>query len=262
MHPISFTRLSGSPPTPSQTWSRLVSGSRISSYLDSRKASPPKRRSPTLLGLLVASLLLSYPAIQSAHEIPADVTIQAIVKAEGQWLRILIRVPLVAMQDFNFPRREEGYIDIEASESMLRDAVMLWVGDELNVYEEDTRLTDQHLVAVQVSDPTDRSFATYDEAVARITQQPLSNETDVSFENGLLDAMFEYPIRSGRSNFSTNLTLARLGLRTVTVLRLILPDGAVRPFEYSGNPGLVRLDPRWHQAALRFVSLGFEHILD
>ena len=83
---------------------------------------------------------MSYPAIQSAHEIPADVTIQAIVKAEGQWLRILIRVPLVAMQDFNFPRREEGYIDIEASESMLRDAVMLWVGDELNVYEEDTRL--------------------------------------------------------------------------------------------------------------------------
>ena len=262
MHPISFTRLSGSPPTPSQTWSRLVSGSRISSYLDSRKASPPKRRSPTLLGLLVASLLLSYPAIQSAHEIPADVTVQAIVKAEGQWLRILIRVPLVAMQDFNFPRREEGYIDIEASESMLRDAVMLWVGDELNVYEEDTRLTDQHLVAVQVSDPTDRSFATYSEASARITQQPLSNETDVSFENGLLDAMFEYPIRSDRSNFSTNLTLARLGLRTVTVLRLILPDGAVRPFEYSGNPGLVRLDPRWHQAALRFVSLGFEHILD
>src|SRR5690606_33150249 len=31
---------------------------------------------------------------------------------------------------------------------------------------------------------------------------------------------------------------------------------------YSGNPGLVRLDPCWHQAALRFVALGFEHILD
>ena len=36
----------------------------------------------------------------------------------------------------------------------------------------------------------------------------------------------------------------------------------MRAFEYSGNPGLVRLDPRWHQAALRFVALGFEHILD
>jgi hypothetical protein len=33
-------------------------------------------------------------------------------------------------------------------------------------------------------------------------------------------------------------------------------------FEYLGDPGLVRLDPRWHQAALRFVALGFQHILD
>jgi hypothetical protein len=32
-------------------------------------------------------------------------------------------------------------------------------------------------------------------------------------------------------------------------------------FDYRGNPGLVRLDPRWHQAAWRFVQLGFQHIL-
>ena len=31
---------------------------------------------------------------------------------------------------------------------------------------------------------------------------------------------------------------------------------------FTGDPGLVRLDPRWHQAAWRFVRLGFEHILD
>ena len=30
----------------------------------------------------------------------------------------------------------------------------------------------------------------------------------------------------------------------------------------SGDAGLVRLDPRWHQAAWRFVRLGFAHILD
>ena len=210
----------------------------------------------------MAGLILVLPTQQSAHEIPADVTVQAIVKAEGQRLRLLVRVPLVAMQDFNFPQRDQGYVDIDRSAEMLRDAVMLWVGDELNVYEEGTRLAGQRLVAVQVSHPTDRSFATYDEALARVTQEPLSNATEVYFENGLLDALFEYPIRSEQSNFSTDLTLARLGLRTVTVLRLVLPDGAVRAFEYTGNAGLVRLDPRWHQAAIRFVALGFEHILD
>ena len=36
----------------------------------------------------------------------------------------------------------------------------------------------------------------------------------------------------------------------------------MRAFEFHGDPGLVQLDPRWHQAALRFVKLGFSHILD
>ena len=48
----------------------------------------------------------------------------------------------------------------------------------------------------------------------------------------------------------------------ITVLRFLPPGGSVRAFEFSGDPGLVRLDPRWHQAALRFVKLGFLHILD
>ena len=35
----------------------------------------------------------------------------------------------------------------------------------------------------------------------------------------------------------------------------------MRAFEYTGDPGRVQLDPRWHQAALRFIHLGFVHIL-
>jgi hypothetical protein len=46
------------------------------------------------------------------------------------------------------------------------------------------------------------------------------------------------------------------------VLRFVAPDGAVRASEFTGDPGVVPLDPRWHQAALRFVGLGFLHILD
>jgi hypothetical protein len=36
----------------------------------------------------------------------------------------------------------------------------------------------------------------------------------------------------------------------------------VRAFEFTEGPGLVRMDPQWYQAALRFVHLGFLHILD
>jgi hypothetical protein len=46
------------------------------------------------------------------------------------------------------------------------------------------------------------------------------------------------------------------------VLHFRPPGGADRVFEYTGDPGLIRLDPRWHQAFFRFVRLGFLHILD
>ena len=51
-------------------------------------------------------------------------------------------------------------------------------------------------------------------------------------------------------------------MRVVTALRFLPPGGAIRAFEFRGNPDLVRLDPRWHQAAARFVTEGFWHILD
>src|SRR5205085_4259604 len=45
-------------------------------------------------------------------------------------------------------------------------------------------------------------------------------------------------------------------------LLFLPPDGAVRAFEFHGYPGPLRLDPRWHHAAWRFVVSGFWHILE
>ena len=213
-------------------------------------------------GLLAAGLLLAWPARPVAHDIPVDVTVQAFVAPQGDRLRLLVRVPLEAMRDFLFPQRGPGYLDLPAADSMLRDAIMVWVGDGLAVYEEDRLLADQQLRAVRVSLPSDRSFASFDSALAHVTGPPLPADTEIVWQQAVLDALFEYEIESEESGFSIDPSLGRLGIRTVTVLRFVLPDGAVRAFEWSGNPGLVRLDPRWHQAALRFVALGFEHILD
>jgi hypothetical protein len=77
-----------------------------------------------------------------------------------------------------------------------------------------------------------------------------------------LDVLLEYPIRSEASEFSIRPRLEHLANRVVTVLRFLPPGGAVRAFEFTGDPGLVELDPRWDQAVLRFVRLGFLHILD
>src|SRR5204862_650015 len=126
----------------------------------------------------------------------------------------------------------------------------------------DPCLTDGRIVATHVSLPADRSFVSYDSALAHVMSASLDARTEIFWKQALLDVLIEYPIVSAASRFSIDPALARLGVRTTTVLRFLPPNGAERAFEYVGDPGLVRLDPRWHQAALRFVSLGFHHILD
>ena len=55
---------------------------------------------------------------------------------------------------------------------------------------------------------------------------------------------------------------------SVSPLALSWFCGSSRPavrrgsYELRGDPGVIPLDPRWHQAALRFVGLGFRHIPD
>jgi hypothetical protein len=42
----------------------------------------------------------------SAHDIPRDVTVQAFAKPEDHTFTLLVRVPLKAIMDIEFPRRE------------------------------------------------------------------------------------------------------------------------------------------------------------
>lgn len=198
----------------------------------------------------------------TAHNLPNDVTVQVFFRPEGNHLRLLVRVPLQAMRDVEFPQRGPGYLDLERVDGFLPDAVNLWISGALDVYEDDARLPKPLVVESRVSLLSDPSFATYDAALAHIRGPKLTNATSVVWDQVLLDTMLEYPIHSDRARFSIHSELARLGLRTVTVLRFLPPGGVIRAFEFTGDPGVVALDPRLHQAALRFVKLGFLHILD
>jgi hypothetical protein len=208
-------------------------------------------------------LMLALPYCANAHDIPNDVTAQIFVKPEGEHLNVLVRVPLKSIRDVIFPERGPGYLDFDRTEPLLADAAILWISDFLELYEGDLRLPKKpRVAAARVSLESDRSFVSYENALSHFREPRLGNETTVVWNQAMLDAWFEYPIHSERSDFSIHPALARLGARVVTVLRFLPPGGAVRAFEFTGDPGLVRLDPRWHQAALRFVDLGFFHILD
>jgi hypothetical protein len=215
-----------------------------------------------LLAALAAALVFLLPSAAAAHDIPADVTVQAYLKPEGQRMQLLVRAPLGALRDVLYPTRGPGYLDLARADPSLRQAASQWIADAVELYEEDVRLFPPRIVAVRVSLPSDRSFGTYEEAAAHLTGRPLPDDTELYWNQAILDVWFEYAIHSQASRFSVRPGLGRLGLRVVTALRFLLPAGAVRAFELAGDPGLVPLDPRWHQAALRFVELGFWHILD
>jgi len=206
--------------------------------------------------------LAIFSALAAAHDIPNDVTVQVFAKPSGERLRLLIRVPLKSIRDVVFPDRAGGFLDLERVDPMLNDAAMLWIADYMELYEGDRRLPKPLVLQTRISLESDRSFTSYQDALAHVTGPRLPNDTAVYWNQTLLDVLFEYPIQSETSRFSIHSTLARLGIRVITVLRFLPPDGSVRAFEFQGDPGLVRLDPHWYQAALRFVGLGFDHILD
>jgi HupE/UreJ protein len=209
----------------------------------------------------VLLLLIALPCCAPAHDIPSDVTVQAFLKPQGDHLHLLLRVPLSAMRDINFPERGAGYLDLDRVAPMLPGAAALWISDFIDVYEADSVLPKPKVIATRISLPSDHSFESYEAALANVTGPALPEDTTIFWNQTMLDVLFEYPIQSEQSRFSIHPGLARLGLRVVTVLRFLPPSGTVRAFEFTGNPGIVRLDPRWYQAALRFVDLGFFHIL-
>ena len=196
------------------------------------------------------------------HEIPADVIVRAFVRAGAGALHLVVRVPLTSMRDVDFPVRGPGYVDIEGATALLADQATVWIAGYVTLHEESVPLPAPIVTGARISLPSDPSFADYDRAVAHIAAPPLPPATDLMLEQAMLDVILRVPVESARSRFSIDPSWAHLGLRTTTVLRFITPDGADRVFQYRGNPGLVRLDPRWHQALLNFVALGFVHILD
>ena len=215
----------------------------------------------SMFAICAALLFLVIPGGALAHDIPNDVTVQAFVKPSGSQLHVLVRVPLNAMRDTEFPEHGPGYLDLDQVEPSLREAATVWISEALEFYQGDTRLPKPQISQVRVSLPSDRSFESYEAALTHVQGPALSGDTQLYWNQAMLDVLLEYPIEPQPSDFSVHSTLARLGLRVVTVVRFLPNNDIVRAFEFTGDPGLVRLDPRWHQAVLSFIDLGFWHIL-
>ena len=116
----------------------------------------------------LTAVVIASCALLPAHNIPNDITVQVFFRPEGSQLRLLVRVPLKAMRDVEFPQRGPGYLDLERVDSILPDAVNLWIAGALEIYEDGKPLPKPSVVESRVSLESDQSFATYDDALAHV----------------------------------------------------------------------------------------------
>lgn len=211
--------------------------------------------------LLVSALSLVFAAGLIAHEIPVDVTTHMIVKPAGDKLQVAVRIPLRAVRDIEFPQFGPGYLDIEELAPQLADLASLWIANPLELYADGQRLSTPQIVGTQLSFESDRSFVEFEAAATHITAPLMPNSANAVWNQLWFDVLLEYPNVSDTASLSIRPGLQGLAARVVTVLRFLPPGGGERAYELTGDPGVVPLDPRWHQAAWRFVTMGFFHIL-
>jgi hypothetical protein len=208
-------------------------------------------------------LLLMTPRVL-AHDVPNDVLLRSFLHPSGETLQVLMRVPMRALRDIDHPRRPGGWLDLARADPSLRDAAKVWVLDNLTVLEEGVPLEAPRLVEARVALEADRSFAQWDTALAALRAPRVPANTEILWDQGLLDLLIEFPIRSERARFSIEPRFERFGLRVLHILRFVPADWPASPeraFELDREPGLVHLDPGSGQTAQRFVRSGFLHIL-
>ena len=204
----------------------------------------------------------------AAHDIPADVLVQIFARPEGQRLHVLVRVPLAAMRDVTFPTRD-GVVFLDVSDTArldaaLREAARLWIVPALTIDEDGRSLEAPTITTLRVSLPSDRSFADFETASgASPTTAAAGRTRRCPGTRRCSTSRSSTPIASERAGFAID--PGGRALRSSCRHRAAVPRRRAIPSAPSSSsaiPGQVALDPRWHQAAWRFVRLGFDHILD
>ena len=217
--------------------------------------------------LLAAAPLLLAADSAAAHEVPGSVTVQVLVKQQDDRLQVLVRTPLEAMQEMQFPADYRGILDLDElrASNLLVESASRWITPNLDLYAGREKLPPTTVQAVRLSIPSDRSFSDFDSALAHVRGPPLPATTQIVWRQALLDVHLETPLgtlgANERTRFSIDPRFGRLGLQVLTIIRYESQDGEARALQLAAEPGRVRLDPNRAQAGLHFVAMGFEHIL-
>ena len=211
------------------------------------------------LACAAAALLLLAPASR-AHEIPQRVAIRGYVQRDSTSLRLLLRVPLEAMRDVDFPLDGTGALDLVGARALLPDAAQVWLVNAIRITANGQPLAPARITGTRLALPGDLAFDQFTTARAAFMQPPVDS-VRIAWQQVLFDVALEYTVPSPSARLVLHPDLASLGIRTTSLLHIVDAAGAVRTLTYEGNPEAVPLNPAWYQTALQFLRSGFLHIL-
>jgi hypothetical protein len=210
-------------------------------------------------GAATAVLLLISSGVR-AHDMPSDAHVQMFVRPLGNHLQVIIRLPLISLLNIDLPKRGEDFLDLAAIGPSLRDAAKA-TADAVDLFEDGGKLTNPQIDAVQVSLPSDASFAGYESALAHVRGPALPIDTEVVWNQGYFDAVLEYDTHSPDARFALHPYFTMLAPRVVTSVHFFPPAATARTFELNNDPGLVHLNPSSYHAAEAFVKAGVLQIV-
>jgi len=215
-------------------------------------------RTLTLLLLLLTGLCVS------AHELPERVAIKMLVaeQPETRSLDIMLRVPLEAMRDVDFPLEGPGYLVIDRASRALDEAAGLWIVDEIVLRAAGEALSPGS-VTTRLALPANRAFEGIEQARQHFANPPLAASTQVFWRQALLDVRLQFPLPDEveTSDLRLDVALQHLGVLTRVDLLHVAADGSEALFSFDGYIQGLMLEPGALGVASDFLERGVVHIL-
>lgn len=193
----------------------------------------------------------------ATRPIPETVNIRAFAHAEGDHVELLVRIPLAAVKDIEFPTRGDGdTLDLPALKSMLPGAAKYWIAGTFSMAADGLTLPAPEVADTRISISSDKSFDVYETAQASFRAPDLAANEQVFWQQVWFDIRFLYALPPATPHLTITPHVASLGVRVLTSLTALNADGHSMTFAFEGDPGPIHLDPRWRDAVSRFITSG------
>jgi len=205
------------------------------------------------VGLVLCAALVH----AATRPVPEVVNAKVFVRLENGSLDLLVRVPLAAVKDIQFPTRgEAGYLDLEALASMLPGAADHWIAGGFDVFDDGQPVSRPEVDQPRIAVISDQSFDSYQSALDHLGAPPVAATENLFLDQVWFDMRLRYRVASQQAAIAIEPKVAGWGIRVSTDLKIVDAGGQVRSLTFEGNPDRIYLAPRWTDAGRQFLDRG------